>query len=163
PGSTNCQKKANQWRQWSSEVIPSLLPVFRAYLRLSESLRLPADLQTMARPLNCECEGRMLSIACILFDHESDTVVIMLMDLHAPSGMEHIDLWCCSCTSAPSRLLSMGLFACAPVTPSLAVDLRVLDLVRAFFVRMSPNTTAWCEALEAFLSERGYQLNTKVS
>ncbi|KIJ63906.1 hypothetical protein HYDPIDRAFT_91526, partial [Hydnomerulius pinastri MD-312] len=52
---------------------------------------------------------------------------------------------------------------CATVTPSLAVDLWVLDLVRALFVRMSPNTTAWCKALEAFLSKRGYQLNTKVS
>ncbi|KIJ59334.1 hypothetical protein HYDPIDRAFT_100869, partial [Hydnomerulius pinastri MD-312] len=146
PGSTNCQKKANQWRRWSSEVIPLLLPVFHAYLHLSESLQLPADLQTTACPLNCECEGRMLSIACILFDR-----------------MEHIDLWCCSCTSAPSQLLSMGLFACAPVTPSLAVDLQVLNLVRALFVHMSPNTTTWCEALEAFLSEQGYQLNTKVS
>ncbi|KIJ64141.1 hypothetical protein HYDPIDRAFT_60286, partial [Hydnomerulius pinastri MD-312] len=148
---TNCQKKANQWRWWSSEVISSLLPVFCAYLHLSKSLQLPADLQTAAHPLNCKCEGRTLSIACILFDHEFDTVLIMLIDLHAPSGMEHIDLWCCSCTLAPSQLLSTGLFACTPVTPSLTVDLWVLNLVRALFVHMSLNITAWCEALEAFL------------
>lgn len=55
-----------------------------------------------------------------------------------------------------------GLFACAPVAPSLAVDIRVLELVKNLFVRMTPNSTAWCDALENFLNGRGYKLNTKV-
>lgn len=55
-----------------------------------------------------------------------------------------------------------GLFACAPVAPSLAVDLRILELVMNLFARMTPNSTAWCEALETFLNERGYKLNTQV-
>jgi hypothetical protein len=55
-----------------------------------------------------------------------------------------------------------GLFTCAPIAPSLAVDIRVLELVNKLFARMTPNSTAWCEALETFLNERGYKLNTKV-
>ena len=55
-----------------------------------------------------------------------------------------------------------GLFACAPVALSLAVDIRILELVMNLFARMTPNSTAWCEALKAFLNERGYKLNTQV-
>jgi hypothetical protein len=56
-----------------------------------------------------------------------------------------------------------GLFACAPIAPTLAVDLRVLELVRELFVRISPNNTAWCDTLEAFLHNRGYNFASKVS
>jgi hypothetical protein len=55
-----------------------------------------------------------------------------------------------------------GLFACAPVAPSLVVDIRVLELVNKLFTRTTPNSTAWCEALETFLNEQGYKLNMKV-
>jgi hypothetical protein len=58
--------------------------------------------------------------------------------------------------------MTRGLFACAPLAPSLAVDIRVLELVKNLFIRMTPNSTAWCEALETFFNERGYKLNTKV-
>ncbi|KIJ59238.1 hypothetical protein HYDPIDRAFT_101058 [Hydnomerulius pinastri MD-312] len=57
----------------------------------------------------------------------------------------------------------MGLFACAPVVPSLAVDLRVLELIKTLFIWITPNTTVWSEALEEFLNRRGYYLKTKDS
>ncbi|KAF8833999.1 hypothetical protein BDN67DRAFT_985641, partial [Paxillus ammoniavirescens] len=50
----------------------------------------------------------------------------------------------------------MGLFPCAPVAPSLAVDLRVLQFVKTLFMQQTPNMTAWCEAVEVFLAGRGY-------
>jgi hypothetical protein len=59
--------------------------------------------------------------------------------------------------------VALGLFGCAPVSPSLAVDFRVLELVKALFVRMTPNMSGWTEALEDFLNDRGYKLATKVS
>ncbi|OAX32637.1 hypothetical protein K503DRAFT_794704 [Rhizopogon vinicolor AM-OR11-026] len=74
-----------------------------------------------------------------------------------------ISLSCCKCSPAPLQLMMCGLFACAPVAPSLAVDIRVLELVNKLFARITPNSTAWCEALETFLNERGYKLNTKDS
>jgi hypothetical protein len=48
------------------------------------------------------------------------------------------------------------------VAPSIAVDFRVLELVKKLFVRMTPNTTAWCEALESFFDTQGYKLKSKV-
>ncbi|KAG2033059.1 hypothetical protein BDR03DRAFT_801435, partial [Suillus americanus] len=75
--------------------------------------------------------------------------------------LEVLNIDCCPCAPAPLQLLKLGLFACAPIAPSLAVDLRGLELIRTLFVWITPNTTAWCEALEVFLTARGYKLSTK--
>ncbi|THU96399.1 hypothetical protein K435DRAFT_819451 [Dendrothele bispora CBS 962.96] len=55
-------------------------------------------------------------------------------------------------------LVRSGLFPCAPYRPTLAVDIRMLDFVMRLFLRISPNHTAWCGALEEFLSAQGYRL-----
>ncbi|KAE9387146.1 hypothetical protein BT96DRAFT_1005404 [Gymnopus androsaceus JB14] len=49
-----------------------------------------------------------------------------------------------------------GLFGCAQIHPTLAVELQVLYLVTGLFLRVSPNNTAVSGTLEAFLEERGY-------
>lgn len=67
----------------------------------------------------------------------------------------------CSC-AAPLHLLRLGLFPCAPVRPTLAVDLNMLEYVKELFVRSPPNITAWCDTLEAFLGNRKYKVSTKV-
>ncbi|KAF9224600.1 hypothetical protein BS17DRAFT_795522 [Gyrodon lividus] len=54
----------------------------------------------------------------------------------------------CLYFDSPLQLMALGLFGCAPVSPSLAVDLHVLELVKALFVRMTPNMSGWSEALE---------------
>ncbi|KAF9235687.1 hypothetical protein BU15DRAFT_89478 [Melanogaster broomeanus] len=61
----------------------------------------------------------------------------------------------CRCCPAPLQLIALGLFGCAPVLPSLAVDVRVLELVKGLFVHMTPNMSGWTEALEGFLNDRG--------
>lgn len=66
----------------------------------------------------------------------------------------------CSC-SAAVQLLSMGLFPASPLRSTLAVDLNVLDFVNELFVRSPPNTTAWCDSLEAFLGSRSYKLESR--
>lgn len=66
----------------------------------------------------------------------------------------------CSC-SAPLQLLAMGLFPASPLRPTLAVDLNMLDYVNELFVRSPPNTTAWCDSLEAFLGSRSYKLESR--
>ncbi|KAE9382593.1 hypothetical protein BT96DRAFT_767552, partial [Gymnopus androsaceus JB14] len=62
----------------------------------------------------------------------------------------------CDCRTAPLQLLWLGLFGCAPIHPSLAVELQVLNLVTSLFLRVSPNHTAVSSTLEAFLEDRGY-------
>ncbi|KIK84893.1 hypothetical protein PAXRUDRAFT_152811, partial [Paxillus rubicundulus Ve08.2h10] len=67
----------------------------------------------------------------------------------------------CKCTPAPVCLINCRLFASSPITPSLTVNLRVLELVKNLFTRLTLNTTAWCETLEYFLDGQGYKLQGK--
>ncbi|KAJ8474454.1 hypothetical protein ONZ45_g15948 [Pleurotus djamor] len=56
-------------------------------------------------------------------------------------------------TASTTRALSM-----LAMVPTLAVDLRVLSFVSKLFVHLPPNHTAWCQAVESFLSSQGYKL-----
>ncbi|KAG6805937.1 hypothetical protein H0H92_013348, partial [Tricholoma furcatifolium] len=80
--------------------------------------------------------------------------------------LERIKLNICDCTpsqSAPHLLLLRGFFPCAPLFPSLAVSLQVLDFASELFVNIPPNNTAWCKAHERFLHRLGYKLTTEGS
>jgi len=77
-----------------------------------------------------------------------------------PTELENITL--CTCKEPPLQLLSMGLFPCAPLLPSLAVDMQMLEFAQGLFRNAAPNTTAWCETLEEFLGSRNFKLQTRV-
>ncbi|KDR65970.1 hypothetical protein GALMADRAFT_81307 [Galerina marginata CBS 339.88] len=93
--------------------------------------------------LGCE-KGHLLEVSCISFDKIKKIVL-------------------CTCSDPALQLLNRGLFPCAPLEPTLAVDLDVLDFARDLFVNAAPNTTAWCETLEGFLSSRKFKLTTRNS
>lgn len=40
----------------------------------------------------------------------------------------------CSCVSLPVRLLQLGVFPCSPFKPTLAMDLKMLEHVKALFL-----------------------------
>ncbi|KAL4080548.1 hypothetical protein J3A83DRAFT_4084465, partial [Scleroderma citrinum] len=48
---------------------------------------------------------------------------------------------CCMCTPAPIHLMGHGLFACSPVSPTLAVNLHVLEFMKTLFVQLTPVIT----------------------
>ncbi|KAH7905168.1 hypothetical protein BJ138DRAFT_1118720 [Hygrophoropsis aurantiaca] len=142
------QKRANQARKWTEDVIPSLISPYLSYLHQSASLRHPADPSgSNLEPNVCSnwCQPRNLAVTCVMFDR-----------------LEIITRMTCPCSTTPMQLLARGLFPCAPIAPTLAVDLRVLNFVKLLFVRTSPNMTAWCDILETFLSNLGHKLTTKV-
>ncbi|KAI6163378.1 hypothetical protein EDD17DRAFT_1507371 [Pisolithus thermaeus] len=85
-------------------------------------------------------------------------VVDSTVDLQS---LENIEISYCACTPAPIFLMDCGLLACSPVAPTLAVDLHVLEFMRMLFVHLTPNMTAWSEALKSFLDAQGYQLESK--
>ncbi|KAJ7870097.1 hypothetical protein B0H14DRAFT_2345809, partial [Mycena olivaceomarginata] len=64
----------------------------------------------------------------------------------------------CPSGSAAVQLMRLGAFGCAPLEPSVAVDLRVLEFARNLFLQISPNTTAFTLAFERLLSNMGFQL-----
>ncbi|KAF9510920.1 hypothetical protein BS47DRAFT_1364244 [Hydnum rufescens UP504] len=59
--------------------------------------------------------------------------------------------------------LAHGVFPCAPVWPSLAVSLDMLEFVAELFVHVAPNERAWAATLEKYLNVRGYQFAAKDS
>ncbi|KAI6111406.1 hypothetical protein F5141DRAFT_1188457 [Pisolithus sp. B1] len=72
-------------------------------------------------------------------------------------SLEDIEISYCACTPAPICLMECGLFACSPVAPTFVVDLCVLEFMRTLFVHLTPNMTAWSEALESFLDDNLWQ------
>ncbi|KIO10421.1 hypothetical protein M404DRAFT_129518, partial [Pisolithus tinctorius Marx 270] len=130
-----------QWWQWL-EIIPVLIKRYLWYLEVSQSLCIVVEPQ-VATPSQCTCAVHQLSVCSLC--------------LHV-SGLEEIKISYCTCTPAPVQLIGCGLFVCSLITPTLAVDLCVLEFVKTLFVQLTPNTTAWCEALESFLDAQGYKM-----
>jgi hypothetical protein len=63
------------------------------------------------------------------------------------------------CTCAPARhLLVGGYFPTAPVLPTMAVDVRMLEFMHELYLRSPPNRSAWSSALEAFYTRQGVLL-----
>jgi hypothetical protein len=58
--------------------------------------------------------------------------------------------------------MHLGAFGCAPILPSLVVDLRVLEFSTNLFLQVSPNNTAMSITLERVLATMGFQLEHQV-
>lgn len=68
----------------------------------------------------------------------------------------------CNCAPAAVQLMAAGAFPCAPLHPTLAVDLRLLEFALNLFVQIAPNNTAFTLALERTLGSLGFQLDHTV-
>lgn len=149
-------RKEKQWNKWQ-ELIPEMLGPYLHLLEETKSLR---NRPTLADTCSGCKEGSKLEVICIYFESKTNNISFSVK-LTFVIGIKIIQL--CSCAGSPAlQLISRGLFPCAPIRPSLAVDLNMLDFVRGLFVNLAPNTTAWCETLEGFLSSRNYKLTTQV-
>ncbi|KAJ7912883.1 hypothetical protein B0H13DRAFT_1874459 [Mycena leptocephala] len=126
------RKRAVQWQRWQQEVVPALLPHFARLLQETKSLR---DLDA-SRPT------KLHKVAIVRF-----------------STIEDLELQVCKCTPAAVQLMQVSAFGCAPILPSLAVDLRVLEFTMNLFLQVAPNNTAISIALERVLSNMGFQLD----
>ncbi|EJD38583.1 hypothetical protein AURDEDRAFT_72046, partial [Auricularia subglabra TFB-10046 SS5] len=56
----------------------------------------------------------------------------------------------CRCAPLAEQLVAAGYFPCAPKRPSMAFNLRLLELISLHSLHVAPNTTAWAATLEAF-------------
>jgi len=158
-------KRANklkqQWMKWNDVVIPGLLRPYIGLLFQTDSLQ---NIHTVRTVLGCTgCQlGRLLDIFCVFFDS---------MLFHFPFvfyfsnclALEIEKISLCTCSDIPIQLLNMGLFPCAPIFPTLAVDIQLLEFVKELFVNAAPNITAWCNTLESFWNVRGFKLSTRVN
>ncbi|KZV91907.1 hypothetical protein EXIGLDRAFT_586847, partial [Exidia glandulosa HHB12029] len=56
----------------------------------------------------------------------------------------------CLCRPAAQQLVVKGYFPCAPIRPSLAFNLRLLEFISIHSLNVAPNVTAWAMTLESF-------------
>lgn len=153
-------KHTSQWVTWTTLVIPGMVDHYLRLLRKSESLQ-DVDFN---RRLRCSCgdvSGRNLNVLCIHFDGMFFLPYVTLPAYISP-GIRARTFRTCRCLSAPNQLVTAGLFPCAPVAPTLAVDLKLLEFTRQQFLFVAPNMTGWCDALETFLSNLSFKLTTRV-
>ncbi|KAJ7753343.1 hypothetical protein DFH07DRAFT_744528 [Mycena maculata] len=136
-----------QWHTWQEDIIPALIPVFIRLWHTTRCLRHSDALPCPTTTTPCECRNPVVcQISVVQF-----------------TKIEDIEIDVCSCTPAAQQLLAAGLFPCAPLRPTLAVDIRVLDLVMKLFVWITPNNMTWTGTLESFLQGLGFTLQHKGS
>ncbi|KAJ3764988.1 hypothetical protein FB446DRAFT_655870 [Lentinula raphanica] len=133
------RKRLAQFRRWVTEVIPKTIKPYMALLRETENLK--NDPMPIAR--NCACKNRTIELSVVIVRFRK---------------LEKVSLSVCPCRPAALQLMEQGLFPCAPLQPSLAVEMPVLDFVARLFVRISPNTTALADCIQDFLGSQGYNM-----
>ena len=69
----------------------------------------------------------------------------------------------CECCPAPLQLLQRGYFGSAPIQPTVAIELNMLEFLNELFLRIPPNLTGWSEALHVLLERRGHAVGSIVS
>ncbi|KAJ7096972.1 hypothetical protein C8R44DRAFT_581121, partial [Mycena epipterygia] len=138
-------KREAQWRRWQGEVLPNLLPHFVRVMHQTKSLWHYDELPNRSSS-PCACISRTCKVAVVGF-----------------TSVEDLELRVCACSPAAVQLMYAGAFPCAPLSPSLAVDLQVLEFAMNLFVQIAPNNTALTITLERVLRNMGFQLEHQTS
>ncbi|KAJ7071743.1 hypothetical protein B0H15DRAFT_793346 [Mycena belliarum] len=143
PDATRHQRKRiSQARRWQLETLPKVMPFLARVLYKTKSLRHSDKLASPPTSMNCACEkAKAHKVAIVRF-----------------SCVEDLQMRICACSPAAVQLMQFGAFPCAPILPSLAVDLRVLEFARNLFLQVAPNNTAFSTTLERCLGGMGFQL-----
>ncbi|KAJ7729056.1 hypothetical protein B0H16DRAFT_1734416 [Mycena metata] len=127
---------------WMNVMIPRLVDVFMDVFWRTRSWGKMKALEELYPPIcTCGYPGAPL------------TVVIMTF-----TDMEDVTIMPCMCRPAAQQLLQRGAFACAPVRPGLAVDVRLLEFTMKLFVRIALNKSAMVGALQQHLEALGFKL-----
>ncbi|KAL0569924.1 hypothetical protein V5O48_012042 [Marasmius crinis-equi] len=140
--SANTRKRAAQAARWEGDVIPQLL---FPYMRL---LRATNNFHDEPQPRGWVC-------TCPVIHKSRRRLEITVVRFYT---LSKIFLDVCDCCPAALQLVEKGLFPCAPLHPTLAVDIRVLNFVNSLFVNIAPNYRAWCDTVTTFLKNQGYQM-----
>lgn len=169
-GSRHARKRENQATRWLNTIIPLLVPV---YMQLVEKTGNLCTLDTVSETESaCTCSadalsgrGKVKHIKVILmrwtrklyYMHVSSTILTWTPVL------EEVTIRICPCSLAAPQLLKRGFFPCAPLEPTLAFDLRVMEFAMRLFLHMPPNNTALSTTLEGYLDSMGFKLENRVS
>ncbi|KAJ7430688.1 hypothetical protein B0H11DRAFT_2391891 [Mycena galericulata] len=149
--SRHSRKRVNQATRWMQTIIPMLVPIYIQLIEQTDNLRTLDAVTQEARPCVCsaqELQGRGK------VKHLKVTVLRWQL-------LEEVEIRICPCSLAAPQLLRRGFFPSAPLEPSLAVELRVLEFVMQLFLNMPPNNTAMTKTLETYLDSMGFKLENR--
>ena len=87
-----------------------------------------------------------------------------MLSLAAVVGFRVEKIHCCRYhRPAPVALLHLGYMACAPVRPSIAFNISMLQLVDLGSFYMAPNIQGWSKTFVALHLKSGFEWTTQVS
>ncbi|KIJ42045.1 hypothetical protein M422DRAFT_229336 [Sphaerobolus stellatus SS14] len=142
------ERREAQSARWQQEIIPLLI---RPYLMLCEAtengrIAVPEGCITGGDlpPCTCGKKQRRLRYVAAFWDH-----------------IENQTLLFCQCRPAAVTLIRAGLFPCAPLQPSIAFDVNLMELITYTMSYITPNLHGWALSLEWFWKERGYILGQR--
>lgn len=142
--SRHALRREAQSKRWNESVLPRLLPRFLAN-RAKFFGHAATATPNMHRACSCDAPPARLQVLCVYFDRT-----------------ESVTLASCPCFLAAEQLVDLGLFPCAPLQPSLAVCLNMLEFASSLFMFGVPNERAWVATLHAFLQKRGFAFTSEV-
>jgi hypothetical protein len=139
--SRHARRKHAQEYRWNTTVLPSII---RPYMKYRREQRCPPVSEGLSEVV-CKCGSR----------HHALGVICVHME-----RIEEITLDICDCRPAPLQLVQRGFFPCAPVRPTLAVSLDMLEFVAELFLHVAPNERGWAATVVKYLKARGYYFAT---
>ncbi|KIJ39625.1 hypothetical protein M422DRAFT_257455 [Sphaerobolus stellatus SS14] len=142
------RKKTSQYQRWQDDVIPQLIPLYQWWLRETDTGRHDLELDVWRKVEEVPC-------TCGQTRHRLDVVVGYW------NRLDEIILQICKCKPAADQLMRRGLLGCAPLQPSMAFDLNLLELVSITMAYIAPNISGWASSLEWFWKDRGYALGPR--
>src|SRR5258708_4812064 len=77
--------------------------------------------------------------------------------------LETVSIQYCAKRPVAEQLVQHGLFPCAPLRPTLAIDIFMLEWATTLFLHMAPNVCAWTMTTEIMLKQEGYAFDTSDS
>ncbi|KIJ24541.1 hypothetical protein M422DRAFT_274647, partial [Sphaerobolus stellatus SS14] len=109
------RKKQSQHRRWLEDIVPSLVPLYQRWLHETDTGRVELSsspwLEVETRPCTCAQTPHKHSLVVGYWNR-----------------LENLDLTICQCKPASEQLMIRGLLGCAPMRPSIAFDINLLDL-----------------------------------
>ncbi|KDQ13392.1 hypothetical protein BOTBODRAFT_133638, partial [Botryobasidium botryosum FD-172 SS1] len=138
PPGRHTRRRISQFARWSDIVIPSLLQPFLDFQKATLSGRV--ELPNPPPLTTCTCgKGHTIQVTLVHWDKFENTTL-------------HV----CECNPATTQLVARGFFPCAPLRPSMAFRLNLLELITLQGRNGAPNITAWAETLVQFLGKRRF-------
>lgn len=167
PSERHRKRRNRQFERWTNDIIPNLvLPYLELRHRTQNGqYEPPKDVFAALQSRPCTCQEAPVTVVVLAarWDRNYALVSIWLILIsHCITGFENLPISFCQCKPASLILITLGLFPCAPLRPTMAFDVNLLELVTINSSYIAPNLTGWALTLEWFWRDRGFVLGPRV-